>query len=226
MKNSPLNTTALIYKITNLENGKLYIGQTIQNLKKRWRQHKFDALKQKTLLSKAICKYGKLSFSIEIVEELDDQSLLDEREVHWISYFNSFVNGYNSTSGGFANRIVSDETKEKLRRAGLGRKQSEETKRKRSEAMTGMKMPPRTQETRKKLSDNHISKNPDYISPLKGRTLSKEHIEKLSLSHIGKPSPKKGIKLTEEQREKTKSTQFKKGQTPWNKGKVDKHKLT
>lgn len=39
------------------------------------------------------------NFSFEIVEECSEK-FLDEREKYWISYYNSFENGYNATIGG------------------------------------------------------------------------------------------------------------------------------
>jgi predicted GIY-YIG superfamily endonuclease len=48
-----------IYKITNTINGKVYIGQTIQPLDKRWSQHKRSArMKEPYSIHRAIAKYG------------------------------------------------------------------------------------------------------------------------------------------------------------------------
>lgn len=91
-----------IYKITNKINGKSYIGQTIQNVKERFYQHCATKCSQAILnmvIHKAINKYGKSNFTIEVIEEIDSTNLND-RERYWIKYYNSYNNGYNSTKGG------------------------------------------------------------------------------------------------------------------------------
>ena len=91
-----------IYKITNKINGKSYIGQTIQNVKERFYQHCATKCSQAVLnmvIHKAITKYGKSNFTIEVIEEVESANLND-RERYWIRYYDSYNNGYNSTEGG------------------------------------------------------------------------------------------------------------------------------
>lgn len=91
-----------IYKITNNVNGKVYIGQTIQTIKERFYQHCATKCSDSVLnmaIHIAIKKYGKSNFTIEVIEEVDKDSLND-REKFWIEYYNSYNNGYNSTRGG------------------------------------------------------------------------------------------------------------------------------
>ena len=91
-----------IYKITNKINGKSYIGQTIQNVKERFYQHCATKCSQAVLnmvIHKAITKYGKSNFTIEVIEEVESTNLND-RERYWIKYYDSYNNGYNSTEGG------------------------------------------------------------------------------------------------------------------------------
>lgn len=91
-----------IYKITNITNGKSYIGQTIQNVKDRFYQHCATKCSKAVLdmaIHRAIMKYGKSNFTIEVIEEIDSTNLND-REKYWIKYYNSYNNGYNSTEGG------------------------------------------------------------------------------------------------------------------------------
>lgn len=81
-----------IYKIENLINHKIYIGQSV-HIERRWGEH--CRAKAKSLIGKAIHKYGKENFSFTILEEcLVGQ--LNEKEEYYIHYFNSIVpNGYN-----------------------------------------------------------------------------------------------------------------------------------
>lgn len=44
-------------------------------------------------------KYGLEHFHIEIIEECDLKDL-EEREIYWIQFYQSFKNGYNATLGG------------------------------------------------------------------------------------------------------------------------------
>ena len=91
-----------IYKITNKVNDKVYIGQTKRTIKIRWKEHLKKASipsSQKLPLYKAMNRYGKENFSIEKIEECED-SQLDEREIYWISFYDSYYNGYNGTEGG------------------------------------------------------------------------------------------------------------------------------
>ena len=90
------------YKITNKINDKSYIGQTIQNVKERFYQHCATKCNQAVLnmaIHKAINKYGKSNFTIEVIEEIESTDLND-REKYWIKYYDSYNNGYNSTKGG------------------------------------------------------------------------------------------------------------------------------
>ena len=91
-----------IYKISNNDNEKVYIGQTKKSIKARWSAHKHAIKGGKgcPLLARAFNAHGEDKFSIEIVEECADDQL-NEREKYYISHFNSLApNGYNADAGG------------------------------------------------------------------------------------------------------------------------------
>ena len=94
-----MKLTGVIYKITNVINNKVYIGQTVNTIKHRWYQH--CNRKGCTSLYNAILKYGKENFNIEIIETLPIEKL-DEREIYWISFYKSNTKkfGYNILLGG------------------------------------------------------------------------------------------------------------------------------
>lgn len=92
-----------IYKITNKENKNAYIGQSI-DIGRRLSQHFSEAFKKNrgdynTVLHKAIRKYGREAFETAILEECSLEEL-EEKEVYWISYYDTYRNGYNMTIGG------------------------------------------------------------------------------------------------------------------------------
>lgn len=89
--------TCGIYKIENLINNKIYIGQSIE-IENRF--HKHLNANDNFYIHKALRKYGKDNFTFQIIEECSPK-LLDEREKYWIEYYNSLVpNGYNMIPGG------------------------------------------------------------------------------------------------------------------------------
>lgn len=94
-----------IYKITNDVNGKIYIGQAV-NIASRWGEHIYRPFNENdetydSHLYRAIRKYGIDAFSFSIVEQCKKEKL-DEREVFWISFYqsNNKKFGYNLTAGG------------------------------------------------------------------------------------------------------------------------------
>ena len=88
-----------IYKVTNKVNGKVYIGQSV-DIGRRWRTHM--TAKDDIYFHKAIQKYGVENFEWEVIEQCK-KSELDEREIYWIEYYDSFNKGYNCTKGGDGN---------------------------------------------------------------------------------------------------------------------------
>lgn len=81
-----------IYKIENLINHKVYIGQSI-HIERRWKEHCFPS--KNTVIAKAIKKYGKENFSFQVLEECSEQEL-NKKEQFYIKKFNSVTpNGYN-----------------------------------------------------------------------------------------------------------------------------------
>lgn len=94
--------TGSIYKITNILNGKMYIGKTLHSIQKRFQEHIKDSQKvryDKRPLYDAMNKYGIENFELALVENAEAE-LLDEREKYWIEYYDTYKNGYNATLGG------------------------------------------------------------------------------------------------------------------------------
>lgn len=72
----------IIYKITNLINSKIYIGQTIKKMQIRWKEHQSAAKRGiNTYFHKAIRKYGIENFVIEQIAEANSKQELDELEL-------------------------------------------------------------------------------------------------------------------------------------------------
>jgi len=106
----------IIYKITNKNDGKFYIGQTTKSLEQRFSSH-CKICSKCTKLSRAIQKYGKENFTIEIIEICNDMESLNKREEYWIKKTKAIENGYNLMTGG-RNSVPSRETRDKLSRVG------------------------------------------------------------------------------------------------------------
>lgn len=91
-----------IYLITNLINQKKYIGQTTRFKERIW-EHEKDR-RSKMAIHNAILKYGENNFTAEVLCEVDEsnnlQKELDLLEIYYINLYDSFHNGYNSTTGG------------------------------------------------------------------------------------------------------------------------------
>jgi group I intron endonuclease len=123
----------IIYKITNKINNKVYIGQTIQGMEKRWKNHLYYALKLKkdNKLARAIRKYGENAFLLCILEETNE---LDDREIYYISLYKSNTRGYNTKIGGSGGPHT-DDTKNKISKANKKRIWTQEMKENMSKAI-------------------------------------------------------------------------------------------
>jgi len=131
--------THYLYKITNLMNDKIYIGQTVAP-SARWRDHRTAAIKRPVqVISKAIQKYGEENFVFEIIAECKGQVNADELEILLIQQYDSHFStgkGYNVNLGG-ETAPKSEGTKEKIRQSLLGKKHTEKRKYNISQAHLG-----------------------------------------------------------------------------------------
>jgi group I intron endonuclease len=187
----------IIYKILNKINGMIYIGQTTRRLEERWKGHISCSKRSKTPLSQAIKYFGFENFEVSVLEEICDNSkkTLNMREVFWIHELKSLnPNGYNATTGGSGEYLMSEEARERLSKSCKGRPSNNLGKK-------------HSDETRKKISESQ-----------KGKTHSKETREKISKAGLGRESPIKGKKLPELRAQRCREIGFKKGNEPWNKG--------
>lgn len=92
-----------IYLVTNKINGKQYVGQTVRSVADRWVRHVSASKTQQdnNYFHNAIRKYGRDSFEITILEEVEKASELDAKEQYYIEKYNTYYpNGYNTTRGG------------------------------------------------------------------------------------------------------------------------------
>ena len=116
-----LNMLAGIYKITNIKDGKSYIGQAVKLLGRYWKHASTLRLQKhrNPHLQAAVNLHGIDNFTFEVLEVLPlDKALLTKREQYWINYYNTCNNkfGYNmaSASDGHLGMKRSEETKKKL----------------------------------------------------------------------------------------------------------------
>ena len=198
----------LIYLVRH--NGKpVYVGFTSKTLQRRWTQHCSVAKKNpRYALHRAIRKYGKESFSIEIIHEaVDGEYALKIMEPHFIAEYKTFTKdnhgGYNMSIGGecgFGGKH-SDETKKEMSRTRKGRILTIKHRQKISEALRLRIRKPFSEETKKEMSRTR-----------KGRILTIEHRQKISEANKGKirtseqrqkiSNARKGVSPTVEQRRK------------------------
>ncbi len=172
----PDNWNYYVYKITCVITDKVYIGITC-NPGHRWSTHRRDAQSGKQYkFQRAIRKHGWNNFIIEVIAtcyELHDAKAF---EIRLIQEYDSFNNGYNSTLGGEGckgfkmpaehieklikrntGRVVSKETRQRLREYNLGKKHTSITK---DKCRIAGKKRKTTDEYRKKLSDSSFKRYP------------------------------------------------------------------
>lgn len=150
-----------VYKITNKINGKLYVGQTVHDVRRRFSSHCSPGSGGRSAVKAAIMKYGKEHFTLTVLSECATLEQLNDAEAYWIDHFQTMVpSGYNLVAGG-NNAPRSSEVGAKISAAKKGKP----------------------------------SKN-------KGKKLSIEHREALSIAHIGLPTVWSGRRHTEESRAK------------------------
>lgn len=165
----------IIYKSTS-PNGKMYIGRTINKLLSRIRKHYSDAFNKNnslynTKFSRAIRKYGKENFKWEIIYDNVPEKYINNMEVVTIQWYDTQINGYNTTSGGEgrSNYKLSDEIKKKISIANSGS----------NNGMYGYKMSEKEKQ--------HLSKlNSGITNPFYGKAHTKKTKDKLSKALIGK----------------------------------------
>lgn len=174
-----------IYLITNIVSGKIYIGQTISSLTKRFRDHYHYAIRKRkqndSVFCKAIRKYGRENFKIECICMSLDKDALNEAEIILIKDYKCQDRniGYNIQHGG--------------QLSSTGRKASEETRRKLSESHKGYK---HTEEQKRKISLASKGRvhSPEIVEIIRqkniGQKRSKEFCDRMSKCFTGRKNPK------------------------------------
>ena len=173
MINEKGEETGIIYGWYNTLTDMWYIGQTI-NPEDRFKSHIYYAINKKdnNRFHNALRKYGLENWVYCVLEDNVLRENLNMMETDWIEYYDSFYSGYNMTTGGDTNVIISEETRKRLSEARKGKHPTEETRRKLSELRKGRtpwnkgklgqiawnkgKHP--TEETRKRMSESHKGK--------------------------------------------------------------------
>ena len=93
--------TGIIYIATNQVNLKSYIGKTIRNVNDRLYRHRRAVTNgSMTHFHCAMRTYGEAAFDWRVLEKDIPVARLDNREALWIEFYDTFYNGYNSTTGG------------------------------------------------------------------------------------------------------------------------------
>lgn len=181
-----------IYRITNITNGKSYIGKTGVSFGDRWDNHRALLRSNRhcnPYLQNEWNKCGEDNFEFAVIECVNDSNLLNELEIQYIKQYKEIGLSYNIHDGGNngvnLGRHLSDETKRKIGEKNrinmTGRKFSVETRRKMSDA-----------QKRRQYSQSELEHLKEFSRQLNtGRVRSEKTMEKLrKINQNNPPSAK------------------------------------
>jgi group I intron endonuclease len=183
-----------IYKVTNLINGKGYVGKA-KNIRIRWYVHKGSRFRRKyqSAIYAAMIKYGINNFKCEVLLLLNnyDEEILNELEIFFIADQNTYYNGidgwgYNLTKGGEGGQEPTDEVKLKISKALKGR----------TSPLKGRKRGPMPEEQKEKIRRTKANQSADRKKEISDKIKktkrekpyrhTQEEIEHLRKINIGK----------------------------------------
>lgn len=176
----------VIYKTTNILNGKIYIGKNKIN--------NSNYLGSGKILKESIKKYGREFFIKEIIEECYNIETLNIREIFWINHYNSIDRnvGYNISKGGDGGDTISQNP----RRDEIRFNHSEKMK---TISVNKNKAKGRKKTFNKRDDINWVNPNKGKISPLRNRPNGRKGIKNPKHSEwMKKNNPSKGKKMNED----------------------------
>jgi group I intron endonuclease len=169
--------THFLYRITNILNGKVYIGQTQQSVLDRYQQHLNEAKRSNDRrLCQAINKYGEKNFTVEWIGSAWSQegaNALEEALIAQYDSYRDFNKGYNMTPGGDRRGDLITFSEEAKRNCSLGQKKrfsKPEEVEKNRKAMRKAYSDPTLREKQKQLQKEFHEKNPEYRVKASKRT--------------------------------------------------------
>lgn len=176
--NEPIWT---VYVHTNTINNKRYVGITSKKPEERWGNGGSGYRKNMHFWS-SIQKYGWDNFEHEIINSklTHDEACKIEKDLIKRYQSNNNRYGYNLTDGGegISGYKISEETKEKLRQANLGKSLTEETRKKISQKLKGYKK----SEAEKEAISKRMSLKIGELNNMYGKHHSEETKRKMSES--------------------------------------------
>lgn len=173
--------TCGVYAITNMTDGKVYIGRSV-HIEKRWKEHIWYLSHHQhanRYFQEAWNKGDE--FELSIIEKCDKE-FLNAREIYWIARYKATDRkyGYNMCEGGISTtgRICTEETRKKISESNKGRKCDREVV-----------------EQRKKSLNKHMKEDPEFAEYIRTHRFQKGH-------NAGKKPPNYGVPVSEETRRK------------------------
>lgn len=186
-----------IYLLVCKPTGKCYVGQTINDPRTRWRNHKCPSSSKGFHLKRAINKYGWDAFRTEVLVELPNDAL-DEQEIYFIRMFGAFgPNGLNSTPGGqeYSPMLVPE-----VKQRRMDKMKEPEVRKKWIEAITTAQQKPEQRELLSKLCKERC-KDPAHMQ--KREEGRKRHMD--SLDEEGKANVTARMQTPEAQAKRLKN---------------------
>lgn len=201
-----------VYKIQFRETEQVYVGSGV-NIENRWRSHR-SGLRNNThynyKLQDKWNEYGESEFNFIVLEECAPNDLF-LREQYWIDLLDAVKRGFNimPTAGSNKGWEPTEETRQNMRLANLGKKLSPETREKQSKAVKER----RNNQSREELLEISRKMHEGLTAEIRSQTMKNlwsdpEFYERMSniaserqLRVLQDKSPEELFKYTEKMRE-------------------------